>query len=177
MTDVRLLAPLLAVALSPACSPARAAEPTTSSCVRDDPRVGSRAFGFSLPGTDGKTVQFDGTDQVTLLVFWASWCKPCAEELPAYEAMMQRIGGRRAALTLVSTDENRETAADALRRFGVRTRSAYAGEAEFNRYLSPTLPWTIVVDSKQTIRAVHRGFNPACIDEIERSIVALTREQ
>ena len=175
VTYLRLFAPIAVTLLVAACSPARAAEVPTSTCHPDDPRIGSTAFAFSLPGTDGKVVRFSGNEKATLLVFWASWCKPCAEELPAYEAMMRRIGDERAALTLVSTDEGKQTALDALRRFGVKRRSAYAGEREFNRYMTPNLPWTVLVDDERVIRSVHRGFDLDCIDDIEQSIVALSR--
>lgn len=175
----RSFASTTALLFAAACSPARAAvaEAPTSTCQASDPRVGSKAFAFSLPGTEGETVVFSGHDKATLLVFWASWCKPCADELPAYEAMMRRIGSSRAALILVSTDEDKQTATDALECFGVDHPSGYSGESEFNRYLTPTLPWTILVDDERTIRSVHRGFEPRCIDEIEQSIVALSRER
>ena len=41
---------------------------------------------------------------------WATWCKPCVEEIPRLEAWTTRLGGR-VALELVSVDENDEVVA------------------------------------------------------------------
>jgi thiol-disulfide isomerase/thioredoxin len=34
------------------------------------------------------------TDTIYVINFWATWCKPCVEELPALEKLNQMYGGR-----------------------------------------------------------------------------------
>jgi thiol-disulfide isomerase/thioredoxin len=44
------------------------------------------------------------SDTVYVVNFWATWCKPCIEELPAFLAVEQELKGRPFKLILVSLD-------------------------------------------------------------------------
>ncbi len=46
-----------------------------------------------------------------LINFWASWCEPCKEELPALVKLEQKYSGRGLKVILVSIDDQDETAA------------------------------------------------------------------
>lgn len=62
--------------------------------------------------TDVKVVKFDGLDSLlhntedTLYVvnFWATWCKPCVEELPYFEKANQTFATKPVKIILVSMD-------------------------------------------------------------------------
>ena len=43
-------------------------------------------------------------DTIVVLNFWATWCKPCVEELPEYEKLNAWIRGKKVKLLLVSLD-------------------------------------------------------------------------
>lgn len=36
--------------------------------------------------------------------FWATWCKPCVKELPAFDTLQQRYGAKNVKVLLVSLD-------------------------------------------------------------------------
>lgn len=67
-------------------------------------REGTEAPPFSLrelrSGSDMALEDFRG--KPVLLVFWATWCGPCKEELPAIEELHRRIGDKVAVLSLVN---------------------------------------------------------------------------
>ena len=43
-------------------------------------------------------------DSVYVINFWATWCKPCVEELPAFEKLNQEYANEKVKVLLVSLD-------------------------------------------------------------------------
>lgn len=44
------------------------------------------------------------SDTVYVINFWATWCKPCVEELPYFEQLTQTYADKKVKVILVSTD-------------------------------------------------------------------------
>src|SRR5918996_751510 len=54
--------------------------------------VGKAAPDFSLPDLNDKTVRLsDYRGKVVFLNFWATWCKPCREEMPSMEVLYKNF--------------------------------------------------------------------------------------
>ena len=54
---------------------------------------------------DGLEKYIDNHSSETLVInFWATWCKPCIQELPAFEKLGQRYEDEGVAVVLVSLD-------------------------------------------------------------------------
>ena len=74
--------------------------------------VGQEAPDFELQTLDGDPVRLaDQRGKVVLLHFWATWCGPCLEEEPEFEAIWEEFGGDdRFTLIGLSLDEEPEAA-------------------------------------------------------------------
>jgi peroxiredoxin len=71
-------------------------------------RVGMVAPDFSLKTVDGAPIHLsDYRGKVVMLNFWATWCKPCKQEMPSmemmYEGMKQKVAGK---FALIAVNEN-----------------------------------------------------------------------
>ena len=61
----------------------------------------------SIPQTDFAGLEpllHKQNDTVYVINFWATWCKPCIEELPAFERINREYEGSRVRVILVSLD-------------------------------------------------------------------------
>jgi peroxiredoxin len=69
--------------------------------------------GEGHPAPDFRLSALDGGEQslsslrgrVVLLNFWATWCKPCEDEMPAMQRLHETLAGEDFALFAVSVDE------------------------------------------------------------------------
>ena len=68
--------------------------------------VGSTAPDFSAKTPDGKTVSLkESLGKVTIVDFWASWCKPCREENPNVVALYNELHAKGLNIIGVSLDK------------------------------------------------------------------------
>ena len=103
--------------------------------------------------TPGRLYDYEG--DVILLNFWATWCAPCLEELPALNRLQERYGDQGLTVLTIS-DERREALLDFQQRLPLRTVSAYLDDPmsipqPFRRTLA-TRPTTYVIDREGNIR-------------------------
>lgn len=68
--------------------------------------VGEVAPDFSLFDLEGREVKLaDYRDKVVFLNFWATWCKPCKEEMPSMEELYQILKDKDFSMLAVSIDK------------------------------------------------------------------------
>jgi len=118
--------------------------------------VGKMAPTFTLRNLQGNLEGLeDYKDKVIVLNFWATWCAPCLEEMPAFEELYRRYRSQGLTVLAVSLDKG-----DSLKvknfvdannlTFPVLLDSE--GVAE-KLYPSFTIPFTYVIDRKGRIAA------------------------
>jgi peroxiredoxin len=140
----------------------RALVETSSAEIERPDVIGTRrpdVRGRGLDGDERTLAAYDG--RVILLNFWATWCPPCVEEIPALMAVQDRLGPEGLQVVGLALDEfeaTREFAAE----LGIDYPVLVGGETAFSvaeRFgnLPATLPYTAVIDRDGVIRAVHRG--------------------
>ena len=107
-------------------------------------------------GGEGSLADYKG--KVVVLNFWASWCKPCTEELPLLEKTHKAISGRDALVLGANYQDVSDSALGFVRRFKLSFPSLRDRDGEFaDRYGSRAFPETFVVDRRGRIAAQRRG--------------------
>ncbi len=117
--------------------------------------VGDAAPALVVPELDGQP--FDLSEQrgkVVVVNFWATWCPPCREEMPALDAFYRRYHGQGLEMIGLSADRphDRSDVHKVMQSFSYP--AAILDYAKVNQLASPdVLPVTFVVDRSGVIRA------------------------
>ncbi|MAE93159.1 MAG: hypothetical protein CL910_00720 [Deltaproteobacteria bacterium] len=115
---------------------------------------------FSLPDLTGEPLSLAGLQgQVVLVNFWATWCKPCEEEMPAMERLYQALREEGFELLAVSVDEDTEE----VRAFRDRLALSFPilhdeGQQVARRYQSFRFPESFLIDREGLV--VERYIGP-----------------
>ena len=68
---------------------------------------------FSVLNAEGKKISLkDFRGKIVFLNFWASWCEPCREEMPAMERLYQEFKDKNFVVFAVSVKDRRQDAID-----------------------------------------------------------------
>ena len=106
-----------------------------------------------------------------LLNFWATWCEPCREELPALETLHQELSGEGLAVVAVSLDSG---PAGSVARFVERAGTSFTVLHDPERELADRIgvrayPTTLLLDRDgRTLRAVPSAWDWAHPESVAR---------
>ena len=121
------------------------------------PQVGQPAPNFTLPALAGKPVTLDQLRGRPVVVnFWATWCEPCKQEMPALEAATKSHPG----LTVLGLDdaEPAEKVRSFVQEYGLTYPILLDGDSAVQQeYRIIGEPTSIFVDSSGIVRAIYLG--------------------
>ena len=114
---------------------------------------------------------------VVLLNFWASWCSPCREEMPALKKLHKRYETDGLVLLGVNVEPDSKTALQAAARLEVNFPVLLDQKQIVTElYHITAMPSTVIIDRAGNTRLVHRGFKPGTEKKYEALIQDLLAE-
>jgi len=153
-----ILAAALLVGLLAYGVASRRADTSIDDAIAAGERVDAPTARLPVLGRGGTGSLADYRGKVVVLNFWASWCKPCTEELPLLEKTHRAISGRDALVLGANYQDVSDSALGFVRRFRLTYPSLRDKDGEFaDRYGSRAFPETFVVDRRGRIAAQRRG--------------------
>ncbi len=116
--------------------------------------------------------------RVRVVDFWATWCEPCRDEMPALDRLWREKAAQGLSVYAVSFDEDRSQIPTFLAQVPVgfpvlwdKGGDRWSGAYDVNR-----LPTMLVVDRRGVIRYAHEGYDRDTAAEARREVEALLAE-
>jgi peroxiredoxin len=139
--------------------------------------IGKDAIAFSGKTSTGETINLsDYKGKVTVLDFWASWCKPCKEEFPFLIDLYEQYSEKDFSILTVNLD----TELDNFKKFIKKLNK----DVPFKIILDPdskiptlynieSIPNVFILDKKGVIRYIHIGFTSSEKENFKKEIESL----
>jgi peroxiredoxin len=115
--------------------------------------------GFSLPDLAGRQRSLEEfAGKVVLVTFWASWCRPCIEEIPGIRRLAEAMADQPLAVVGVNVGEGQRRVQAAAGRLGITFPVLLDRDsATFKAWGADVLPTAYVLDGFGRVRYVARG--------------------
>ncbi len=134
--------------------------------------VGDEAPDFSVEMLDGGNVTLSALQgKPTLLIFWATWCPPCREELAHLQEGIIDVYGDKINVLPVSRGEKREVVEEFITKMGYTFAVGLDGEqTAYRKYATNYIPRCFVIDSKGTVVYSGVGYDEGVAGEVKEAL-------
>jgi len=131
------------------------------------------AIDFSATDMDGDNIQLsEYKGQVVILDFWATWCKPCIQEIPTLEDLNKTHRDDDFAIISISLDQNMDRAKEYVTARNMDWIHILNKEKNFELariYGVRAIPDMFVIDKKGKIAA--RGYRGEALKQIIKDLL------
>jgi len=109
-----------------------------------------------LEGREHNLADYKG--KVVILNFWATWCDPCREEMPAMQRLQDKLAGKPFVILAIDYGEGAPRVKDFLSKVPVRfTMLLDRDTTAATAWKVKVLPTSLVIDPQQKVRFVAVG--------------------
>lgn len=124
---------------------------------------------YSLSDFRGKVIYLD---------FWASWCGPCRQSLPALSKFQAEMDKDQFEVVAINLDAEPEDGLEFLKQFPVNyTVLSDPSGSTSRRYDLVGLPTSVLIDQNGVLVSSFQGFHPSHLKKLRKAVEILTAEE
>jgi len=146
--------------------------------VAEAGQIGTKAPRFSLRDLKGGSVSSESfSGHVVLVIFWATWCGVCKEELAELEALSQQYRDKGLMIIAINVDAAAPKIADVMNRIHT-TYPLLVDDRDHtaDAYRVTGLPTSFLIGRDGVIRYRHAGFDKALRTLFEAELIELLKQ-
>jgi cytochrome c biogenesis protein CcmG, thiol:disulfide interchange protein DsbE len=153
---------------------------STFGYAQSETGVTRKAPNFKLENLSGETVELNKEvgDGPILLSFWATWCKPCIEELGEYKKLYDQYSDKGFKMFAISTDN--EKTVSKVKPF-VKSKSyefpiLLDTNSDVARlFYAQSVPFTVVINKDGYIVYSHLGYMRGDEENVKNTVTSLLK--
>ncbi|SDJ73732.1 TlpA disulfide reductase family protein [Flavobacterium noncentrifugens] len=139
--------------------------------------------GISVKSYDYKTFEYflnQKNDTTYVVNFWATWCKPCVEELPNFEKLNAEYKSKKVKVILVSMDMSKQVETSLLpfiKRKNLQSKVIFLNDPDANSWIekvdkswSGAIPATVIYNKSQR-KFYEQSFTFEALEKEVQSII------
>ena len=129
----------------------------------DSEQAGETAPDFEAELADGTTMTLSEAEgKVVLLNFWATWCGPCVEEMPAIQKLYDDYNATKVQILAVDCAETRGEVDTFIREQGYTFPIVYDEDGSIGSlYPTTGIPYTVIIDANGKVVQTFLGSDGA----------------
>jgi thiol-disulfide isomerase/thioredoxin len=127
---------------------------------------------LQAPRLDGSTLALESLrGQVVYVDFWASWCAPCLQALPALDVLQRRYAEQGFTVVGVNVDTDRAAALRMLKRVAVGFTIVFDPQGRWpEAFALKAMPSGYLLDRDGVVRFVKAGYMAKDLPQIEAAV-------
>lgn len=143
-------------------------------------KPGTKMPFFYLVNPKGEYVESnDYLGNIVLINFWANWCKPCIEEFPNENALVEKYKGKPVKILNINIESNQEKWKEYISKYGLKMDNLYANDSWTKnlktKYDINGIPHSVLLDWNGNVvenktKTASRGVDEL-IDELLKKMV------
>lgn len=147
-------------------------------CAQDPTNLsGRKAPNFKLEDLEGNVVDLKELNgKVVLLSFWATWCKPCVEEMGEYQKIYDEFKDKGFTLLAIATDDqksvNKVKPLVRSKKFTFPVLIDSNSDAA-RKYYAQSIPYTVLINAKGEVIYNHLGYKKGDEKKLREKLITL----
>lgn len=139
--------------------------------------AGSTVIDFMLPDMNGREVSLkDYRGKVVFLNFWATWCKPCEDEMPSMQQLHQALNGQPFEILAVSIDSDAAPVKKFISAYGLTFTVLHDRNGRIkDKYKTTGVPETFIIDQNGVVAEKVMGPRNWALSSSITSVVELLK--
>lgn len=136
-----------------------------------------KAYEFELKDTDGNVIKLtDFKGKIVFLDFWASWCPPCRNSIPAIKELHEKYSKNENVVILaINSGEKLSTVQEFAKKQGITYKVLLSDQKTSENYGINSIPAFFIIDKKGNIIKQYKGFYKGLEKEWEKEISSLLK--
>ena len=105
--------------------------------------------------TGSQLALYDISGKLFLVNFWATWCAPCIEEMPALQSLHNKFKDRGFQVVGIAVDDTEENVRETIQKFGITYPIIIDNKAQSKRqYQVKGFPESFVLDGEHRVMVI-----------------------